>query len=147
MDSNKRNRPGRFDIDMSPFRDLMNEMDTFFNQSFKQMNPVFNFRPFWVDVNERDSEVIVTAELPGFKRDEIELEMIGNQLRIAAQGGSTHEEPNSHNKSQSFQRMERTITLPFPIPEKETKASFHDGLLKVTAPKKDSDRKYLEIDE
>jgi len=147
VDSNKHNRPGRFDIDMSPFRDLMGQMDAFFNQSFKQMNSVFNMRPFWIDVNEYDSEVIVTAELPGYKRDEIELEMIGHQLRIAAQADASQEDNSGRNKSQSFQRTERTIALPFPIPKAETKASFHDGLLKVTIPKKDSERTFLEIDE
>lgn len=124
----------------------MDQMDAFFNQSFKQMNSVFNLRPFRVDMDEYDSEVIVTAELPGYKRDEIELEMIDHQLRIAAQAGSSRKDKNSHNKNQSFQRVERTIALPFPIPKDETKASFHDGLLKVTIPKNESDRKYLEID-
>ncbi|MFD1363367.1 Hsp20/alpha crystallin family protein [Lentibacillus salinarum] len=147
MDSNRSNKPGRFDIDMSPFRDLMGQMDAFFNESFKQMNSVFNMRPFWVDVNEYDSEVIVTAELPGYKRDEIELEIIGQQLRIAAQADGSQEDKSGRNRSQSFQRTERTIALPFPIPKEETNASFHDGLLKVTIPKKNSERKYLEIDE
>ncbi|QKY68836.1 Hsp20/alpha crystallin family protein [Lentibacillus sp. CBA3610] len=145
MESNKNNRPGKFDIDMSPFRDLMGQMDSFFNESFKHMNSVFNLRPFWVDVNENESEFIVTAELPGYKRDEIELEMIGNRLRIAAEAGSIHNETNNNNKSQSYQQMERSITLPFPIPKEKTRASFHDGLLKVTIPKKDINREYIDI--
>lgn len=135
MSSKKNNRRGRFDIDMSPFRDLMGQMDSFFNHSFKQMNSIFNMRPFWVDLDEYDSEITVTAELPGYKRNEIELEMIGHRLRIAAQRNSTHEN----------QQAERTITLPFPIPKEETKATFHDGLLKVTIPKTDPDRKYINI--
>ncbi|WP_010530315.1 Hsp20/alpha crystallin family protein [Lentibacillus jeotgali] len=135
MNSKNNNRPGKFDIDMSPFRGLMGQMDSFFNQSFKQMNSVFNMQPFWVDVDEYDSEIIVTAELPGYKRNEIELEMIAHRLRIAAQRSSTHEK----------QQTERTITLPFPIQKEETKATFHDGLLKVTIPKTDHDRTYIDI--
>ncbi|SFA85118.1 Molecular chaperone IbpA, HSP20 family [Lentibacillus halodurans] len=145
------NQPGRFDIDMSPFRDLMGHMDTFFNESFKQMNSFFKMRPFWVDVDERESEVIVTAELPGYKRDQIQLEIVGHQLRITAQGTSTHEAKNistndSHTR-QSFQKSERTIALPFPILKRETKASFHDGLLKIVIPKKESEREYIDIND
>ncbi|MFD1039638.1 Hsp20/alpha crystallin family protein [Virgibacillus byunsanensis] len=148
MSSKKDNLPEKFDIDMTPLRDFMKQMDSFFNQSFKQINPYFHLKPFWVDVYENDSNVIVTADLPDYKRDQINLEIIENRLRITVDK-STHIKDiqnNSSNIKDSFQRMERMITVPFPIPKKETKASFKDGRLKVTIPKKDS-QTYIDIEE
>ncbi|MFD2046500.1 Hsp20/alpha crystallin family protein [Ornithinibacillus salinisoli] len=150
MASNKDKLPNRFDIDMTPLHDFMRQMDSFFNNSFRHINSQFHLRPFWVDVRETDSKFIVEAELPGYKRDQIELEIIGNQLRIGIEDNAIMEEKNEedtyYNKKQSFQKRERVVTLPFEIPKRETKASFNDGLLQVTIPKKHSQRKYLDID-
>ncbi|RYG71432.1 Hsp20/alpha crystallin family protein [Lentibacillus lipolyticus] len=146
----KNNRLERFDMDMSPFRDFMRQMDTFFNESFKQINTLFDSRPFGVNLSENENEVIVTAELPGCKRDQIELETIGNQLRITARNNAVTEVNNDkgdhYQKQQSFQQMERTIALPFQIPEAETKASYHDGQLTVTIPKNNSQKRFIDID-
>ncbi|MUK90419.1 Hsp20 family protein [Ornithinibacillus sp. L9] len=151
MASNKDKLPSKFDIDMTPLHDFMRQMDSFFNHSFKHINSQFNLRPFWVDVRETDSKFIVEAELPGYKRDQIELEIIGNQLRIGVEDHAVIEEKNNEdtyfNKQQSYQKRERFVTLPFEIPKRETKASFRDGLLKVTIPKRHSERKYLDIHE
>ncbi len=136
---------------MTPFRDLMKRMDSVFNDSSKKLNSYFNLKPFWVDVYETESEVIVEAELPGYKRDQIQLEIIGNQLRITVTDSMIHEEKNDktnyQNKEQSFQKMERIVTLPFTISEKDTTASFNDGILKISIPKRNSSRKFIGIDE
>ncbi|TRM12183.1 Hsp20/alpha crystallin family protein [Lentibacillus cibarius] len=149
--NNNNNKPRPFDVDMSPFRDFMQRMDTFFNQSFKQMNPLFGFRPFWIDVDENDSEIIVKANLQGYKRNQIQLETFGNQLRIIVQNNTEKDAidhiKGSQYKQQTHQQMDRTITLPFEIPKNETNASFQDGELKVTIPKIDNRRKYINIDE
>ncbi|WP_099156886.1 Hsp20/alpha crystallin family protein [Virgibacillus ndiopensis] len=151
MGSNRNNFPKGFDLDMTPFRDLMKRMDSVFNDSSKKLNSYFNLKPFWVDVYETESEVIVEAELPGYKRDQIQLEIIGNQLRITVTDSMIHEEKNDktnyQNKEQSFQKMERIVTLPFTISEKDTTASFNDGILKISIPKRNSSRKFIGIDE
>ncbi|WP_188456946.1 Hsp20/alpha crystallin family protein [Virgibacillus oceani] len=151
MGSNRNNFPKGFGLDMAPFRDFMKRMDTVFNESSKKLNTYFNLKPFWVDVHETESEVLVEAELPGYKRDQIELEIIGNQLRITVSDSVVHEEKNDktnyYNKEQSFQKMERLVTLPFTISEKDTTASLKDGILKISIPKQNSSRKFLGIDE
>ncbi|SET67537.1 heat shock protein Hsp20 [Oceanobacillus limi] len=149
MASNRDKLPNRFDVDMTPLHDFMRQMDNFFNHSFKHMNSHFNLRPFWINVRETEKKVIVEAELPGYKRDQIELEIIGNQLRIGVEDNAIIEEKNNENaylnKQQSFQKRERFVTLPFEIPKRETKATFREGMLKITIPKKQSERKYIDI--
>ena len=67
------------------FKDLMEQMDAFFNESAKNFNALIK-RPLAVRTYETASEVIVEAELPGYKREQIKLEIVGNQLRITADG-------------------------------------------------------------
>lgn len=152
MSSNKRRRnfPDGFDIDMRPLHDFMKKMDDLFQDSFKHLNNKFHLKSFWLETEETETEVIVKAELPGYSREQIEIEMIGNMLRISVEDKSTiegNDESNQYySKQESFQRKERVVTVPFAIPEKETKASFHNGLLKVVIPKNKADGKYLDIE-
>lgn len=151
MGANKGKFPDGFDIDMRPLHDFMKKMDSFFNESFKQINSHFHLKSIWTDVEETDSDIIVKAELPGYKRDQIHIEIIGNRLRISVEGMEKLEakdnEKDYYSKSQSVERKEKIVTVPFIIPEKETRASFKDGLLKIIIPKKNSNRKYINLEE
>ena len=150
MDSNKDKLHEKFDVDLTPFKNFMEQMDSFFNESFKQMNSFFNLRPFQTRMYEIGSDVIVEADLPGYKREQINIEAIDKQLRISVHERETIEEKDDINdyysKSLSHQQMERYVTLPFVIPEHQAKASYNDGVLKITIPKGTSKKTYIEID-
>ncbi|MBY7142028.1 Hsp20/alpha crystallin family protein [Virgibacillus sp. NKC19-3] len=143
MSSNKYNSHSSFD-------GLMKGMDSFLQDSFKNFNSLFSRRSFDVDIYETKSDVVLQAKLPGIKRDQIELEIVGNQIRIAVQNTASFEETNDgtkhYHKEQSLQRMERFVTLPFTISEKETKASYQDGILKITTPINNESRKFIDIE-
>jgi len=145
--SNKDNLP-RFN--KSGFQGLFNNMDSFLNESIRNFDSFFNLKSFEVNMHETNKAIIVEAYLPGLKRDQIELEIVGNQLRIAAEDMTVLEEKNERTKyndtRQSFQKIERLITLPFHISEKDTKASFEKDILKITIPKQNSGRKFIDID-
>ncbi|WP_164217166.1 Hsp20/alpha crystallin family protein [Virgibacillus sp. YIM 98842] len=147
MASNKDNLPWS---NKSGFHDLFNHMDSFLNESIRNFDSFFNLKSFDVNMYETNEDIIVEAYLPGIKRDQIELEIIGNRLRIAAEDMTILEEKNDKTKyndrRQSFQKTERLITLPFHVSEKETKASFHKDTLKVSIPKRNSGRKFIDID-
>src|SRR5699024_1092588 len=147
----RKNERQRFDLDMSPFRDLMEQMDSFFNQSFKQMDSFFKFRPFRVHVDENESEIIVHAELPGIEREQIKLEIINNHLRIAAektaQLEAIHDVTKDKTKEQSFQRAERWVTLPYPVPKEDITATYNDNVLQIILPKQNKQRNVIDIDE
>lgn len=133
------------------FSHLLDQIDSFFNDSVKHFDSLINKRSIRVDINETKFNVIIKAELPGYKRDQIQLEIIGNQIRITAEDTSIHEEKHDknmyHNKNQSRQRAERLITLPFTISEKDTKAALSDGILKITIPKKNESRRFIDIND
>lgn len=147
MVSKKDNLPKRFDP--SPFHNLMEQMDSLFNESFRNFNALFDRGTVQIDMHETDTDVIIEARLPGYSREQIQLETVGNSLRIAAEDNAMLEEKNDkdnyHNRRRSFHRMERWVTLPFAISEKETKASYNNGILTITTPKRNTG-KTIDID-
>ncbi|MEW9677545.1 Hsp20/alpha crystallin family protein [Lentibacillus sp. L22] len=144
MADNKKNQPRRFD-----HNHLLDQIDSFFNESFNNFHQLINKRSIRVHTHETKSSVVVEAELPGYKRDQIQLEIIGNQLRIIAEDTSSFEGKNkkgeTFHKEQSYQTAERLITLPFTISEKDTSAVLKNGILKISIPKKNESRRFIDI--
>ncbi|WP_085991133.1 Hsp20/alpha crystallin family protein [Oceanobacillus senegalensis] len=151
MSFKKGNFPDGFDLDMRPLHDFMRKMDSVFNESFKHIQTQFNLSSFKVDVEETDKHIIVKAALPGYRKEQISLEIVGSSLRIMAKESSSldamDEKNHAYSKQESLQYKERVITIPFEIPEKETKASFQNGLLEVIIPKKNEFRKFIDIND
>mgnify|MGYP001226902988 FL=1 len=149
MDNNNNHLPQRRRHDNS-FGELMERMDAFFNESIRNFDSLWSQKRFKVVIDETDTEMIVEAALPGYSRDQIELEILGRQLRIAALDTSSFEEKNDKNnfykKEHSYRKAERIVTLPFPISKKDTKASFQNGLLKITIPKRNDSRTFIDIE-
>ncbi len=101
-----------------------------------------------VDVVDRESEVLVRAELPGIKKDDIELSVSNNTITIK---GSTREETES-DKDQYHRReivssfVSRTVPLGCEVDGDRAQARLNDGLLEVTIPKtQGAQRKRIEI--
>jgi len=126
-------------------------MDSFFDESFKHFNSFFDQIAFDVDMYETKTDVVIEAELPGYKRDQIQLEIIDNQVRIAVEDTKLVEEKNEQrmyrNIERSFHRIERLVSLPFTISEKNTRASYKDGILRITTPRRETSRRFIDIDE
>lgn len=91
---------------------------------------------FRVDVKETDSNLIIEADLPGVKKDAIELNYDNNYLTIAAR-----REDNVETKEENFVRRERyygELRRSFyldNVDHEKIKASFTDGVLTITVPK------------
>ena len=96
----------------------------------------FDFGPA-VDVYETDTEVVVKVELPGVKKDDIELTIEDDRLLI--RGESKHEEDveeeGYHRRELRYGSFRRAVSLPSAVKQDEVNASFDDGVLTVRAPK------------
>lgn len=89
-----------------------------------------------VDVEETDDAFKVTAELPGFDKGEIEVELQDNLLTI--RGEKTKEEGRRflrRERTKTVTRFERRFLLPREIDQQGTTARFEKGELLVTIPK------------
>lgn len=115
-----------------PVRGFLQHIDDFFIQSFPHSS-------FQVDVKDAGDKQIVTAQLPGVKKEQIGIDILGKNLTISVntQDILTEEDDKNHiyRRSESLQRSSRTITFPQPIDESKVKASYRNGLLEITIPK------------
>lgn len=142
-----------------PFGELMKSVNEFFNEKpvrgFLQTIDDFFKHPiplastFLVETIETDNEYVVSAELPGVKRNQIHINTFGNYLTISIENNeliSNEDEKNQvYRRQQFFQKASRTITLPQSINEKRIKASYRDGLLQIRIPREKG--KIIEIED
>jgi HSP20 family protein len=89
-----------------------------------------------VDVAEYDDEIVVTADLPGFEKSDIDLSLAGDALTIRADRDSESEAESGNyvRRERRRQSVYRTISLPAEVDESETGASYANGVLTVTLP-------------
>ncbi len=95
-------------------------------------------RPFpRVDVLDKDDEVIVTAEIPGVKKEDLDVSVIGG--RITIKGSSSDEKASEkgdyYRREISRGEFSRTLSLPAETDIAKAKASFDNGVLTVSLPK------------
>lgn len=91
-----------------------------------------------VDVEERDEEYVVTADLPGYDRDDIEVELADDHLYVSAARETEREESQEGRYIRRERRREsvsRSIRLPGDVAESEVTAAYQNGVLTVTLPK------------
>lgn len=115
----------------NPFRDF-EEM----SRSFWDNNNVSAFR---TDITEKDGKYILEADLPGFKKEDISVDIDKDCLTITAE----HKSEEKEEKADSYIRRERyygSYTRSFNVKGIDTEAitaAYNDGVLTLTMPKKE----------
>ena len=90
-----------------------------------------------LDVADHGDEFVVTADLPGFQKDDIDISLRGDRLRISAESTAETETGDEEflRKERRQQSMSRTLTVPEPVDETGVSAEYRNGVLTVTLPK------------
>ncbi len=120
-----------------PFFDVaktLEEMDRAFDRIGRPLGlrsvPRGTFPP--INVYEQDEAVVVTAEVPGVKPDELELTVLGDSVALK---GQRREEPSNGDRMYRQERaaglFTRTVTLPASIDPDSVHAEYRDGILRV----------------
>jgi len=94
-----------------------------------------------IDVKETETAFQVKADLPGMKKEDIELTLQDGVLSISATRDDEHKEEADGellHRERIFGRYVRNISLGNRIDENSVHASFEDGVLEVTVPKLES---------
>ncbi len=117
------------------FDDFYNMLDNFFEDSW---SPARNFMhdTFKLDVQEKEDEYAVEAELPGVKKEEVKVEMNDNRLTIAIEREEKidEERKNYIHKERRTSSMQRQIYLHDAQPD-GIKAKLDNGVLSIQIPK------------
>lgn len=98
---------------------------------------------FPADVVDEGDKVRVTAELPGFNKQDIEVGIEDSQLDIYAKKEEKEEEKEKDfiRQERKFGEVRRKIPLPSDVKEEEIKATYNNGVLEVTMPKAEAAKK------
>lgn len=109
-------------------------IDEFFDEAFKITSG--SFTP-GMNVYETVDAFEITLELPGMKKDNIDISIEGNTLNISGKREATREEDGRtyHRVESRFGTFSRNLPLPNNIDEDNIKANYDNGVLTVNIPK------------
>ncbi|WP_155059491.1 Hsp20/alpha crystallin family protein [Streptomyces blattellae] len=100
------------------------------------------------DMRETDNAYVIEAELPGIKRDDIDIEMSERELRITGEYQERAREGTVRRSTRRGGRFEYRALLPADLSPDEVSATLHDGVLTVTVPKAQATKpRHIEITE
>ena len=121
-----------------PFDELFNE----FSKGFwvKPLSlPAETELKMKLDVKEDDKGYTVQAEVPGAKKEDIQVDIEGNQVSVRAEVKKEKEEKKGEKtvySERSYGMVSRSFTLPVEVDEKAARAEYKDGVLNLLLPKK-----------
>lgn len=100
-----------------------------------------NFMPA-IDVHETANEIVVTAEVPGMKPEEVDINLTGNMLTIKGTKKEETDEKgrNWHRIERTYGQFQRTFQLPDTVDPERAKATYDHGVLKIAVAKTEAAR-------
>ncbi|RDZ65798.1 heat-shock protein Hsp20 [Haloferax sp. Atlit-12N] len=104
-----------------------------------------------IDVTDHDGEIVVTVDLPGYEKEDISLSVANRTLTVEATREMSDEQADGEylRRERRHESARRTIRLPETVDEDGASASYHNGVLMVTLPKRDvepDDSRRIDID-
>jgi HSP20 family protein len=123
-----------------PFVDLHRDFDQMIGRFLRPpTDGGTNWAPYAVDVREDADHLYVEAELPGFKKDEIDITLENQTLTISAERGDRKEQTQGDYllNERRYGRFLRSFTLPPTVDEKSVDAKLADGVLHITLNKRE----------
>jgi len=97
---------------------------------------------FVLDAHEAGDVVELTAEVPGVRDQDIEVNLDGNLLTIRVEKNAPDESKRTHFSERSYGRLERSIQLPFAPDGKNVTAEVENGVLTLRFPRVEAERSH-----
>jgi HSP20 family protein len=125
-------RPAFPDLELAGFRDLR------WPFGIDALRPWFERETPTVDMFERDGNVIVKAEMPGIKREDIEVNVSEGQIAISGERRHEHEvrQEDYFRSERTYGRVFRSLPLPKGCDAQHAAANVKDGVLEVVIPRR-----------
>jgi len=125
-----------------PFEAAQREFDPlnrFFGGGGGQQNDGGRLAPYGVDIREDTDHIYVEAELPGFKKDDVDITLENQTLTISAEHKANKDEKQGDMllHERRYSRFLRSFTLPPTVDEKSVDAKLADGVLTITLKKRE----------
>jgi len=91
------------------------------------------------DIAEEKDRIVITAELPGFQEDQIEIQSENGMLTLRGERKfeKEHDGKSYHRVERSYGQFVRSFSLPNNVDREKIKADFSNGLLRIELPKRE----------
>ena len=131
-------------------RSLFSDLDRWFGEFFDRspLPPyLWDEATEWprVDVRDDDGEVVVRAEIPGVRKEDLEVTVTEDALTIRGESKQEEEEGGKdkgyHRRELRYGRFARTIPLPTAVLAEKAKAKHSEGVLEVRLPKAEEEER------
>ena len=135
---------------IDPMDQVDREFEGFFNRMLGRDIDGGHFAPYGVDVREDADHIYVEAELPGFRKEDVDITLENQTLTISAQrtggnvagsnGGGQPQQQQRGNmllNERRYTRFLRSFTLPPTVDEQNVDAKLQDGVLTITLNKRE----------
>ena len=126
-------------------------MPSVFDDFFKPWNEWFDNGGLWgrtmqvpaVNITEQKDDYLVSLAVPGLKKDDFKIDVEGNMLTISSEKEETKEEKDKKftRKEYNYSSFSRSFSLPEEINKEKIEASYEDGVLKISLPRKEEAKK------
>jgi HSP20 family protein len=143
-------------IRWDPFRDvpsLRKAMNRLFEESFVPSSgawrwPTEGDLPVLADMVESDDSIVISADLPGLKPEDVDISITDSTLTIKGEYKTEEEGERGdvHFRERRYGKFRRSFALPAGVDVDATEAEFEDGVLKVRLPKTEETKpKQIEV--
>jgi HSP20 family protein len=132
-----------------PVSQLHREIDRLFDEAFRGFPSVFRTRWEWpeetpvvlspsIDIKESEKDYVVTVEVPGVAKEDVDIQIEGNRLTIHGEKKQEkkEEKENYHCVERHYGSFERTLALPQDANAEDVSANFKDGVLTIDIKRK-----------
>lgn len=127
--------------------DIRDEIDRFFESPLTRTSEFLGWSPPF-DVYEEKDKYVVKAELPGMKKEDINVSLHNGDLIISGErkGETKGEGTEIYRAERYFGKFQRSVSLPATVAAGKVTADYKDGVLTVTIPKSEEARpKQIEV--
>jgi HSP20 family protein len=117
---------------------LREEVNRLFASPFEGLTQAFNTWSPAIDLYEDKDNVTVKAELPGMKKEEIDVSLHDGMLTISGERKIEREQGKkgeTYRSERFFGRFQRSVMLPSAVDEAKVNAAYKDSILTITLPK------------
>src|SRR5436309_1832267 len=129
---------------IDPMEAMQREFDSMFGRYLtgRGGNDGGRLAPYGVDVREDKDHIYVEAELPGFKKDDVDVTLENQTLTISAERSEERKEGDENGgqhllRERRYNRFLRSFTLPPTVDEQSVNAKLNDGVLTITLNKRE----------
>jgi HSP20 family protein len=129
-------------LQLDPFEGIHRDFDTVLNRLFgaREGDGGAYWAPYGVDIREDADHIYVEAELPGFKKNEVDVTLENQTLTISAERSEEKKEDKKGDMllhERRYSRFLRSFMLPPTVNDQKVDAKLNDGVLTITLDKRE----------